>query len=80
MPKPQSKPPAYYRQTASSQAVVRIHGRDRYLGRYGSPESYEAYERAIAEWRAGRATEVAAVEKISSCPSQQLSVNELLLA
>lgn len=80
MPRLQSKPPAYCRHTASGQAVVRIHGRDRYLGRYGSSESYEAYERALAEWRAGQAAKDAFVDRAASSPGGQLSVNELPLA
>jgi len=47
------KPPTYCLHKSSGQAVVRIGGRDRYLGRHGTPESIEAYERVLAEWRAG---------------------------
>lgn len=35
---------------ASGQAVVRLNGRDHYLGTYGSPEAKQAYERLITEW------------------------------
>jgi hypothetical protein len=31
-------------------AVVRIEGRDYYLGEYDSPERHEAYRRVIAKW------------------------------
>jgi integrase len=34
----------------TGQAVVRIDGRDHYLGRHGSPASHEKYRRRIAEW------------------------------
>lgn len=37
---------------ASGRAVVRLNGRDHYLGPYGTPEAAAAYERRIAEWLA----------------------------
>jgi integrase len=56
----------------SGQAVVRLNGRDHYLGRYGSPEAKAAYNQLIAEWLAGgrRLPE----------DNAALSVNELALA
>jgi integrase len=36
----------------SGQAVVTLAGTDRYLGRYGSPEAKEAYDRLLGEWLA----------------------------
>lgn len=42
--------PSYRLHKASGLAVVRLNGRDVYLGRHGTPESRERYERAIAEW------------------------------
>ena len=47
------KVPSYCLHKASGKAVVRLDGRDVYLGKHGSPESHEKYERAIAEWRIG---------------------------
>jgi integrase len=44
-----SKMPGYLRHKASGKAVVRIQGRDYYLGEYGSPESKEKYYRLLAE-------------------------------
>ena len=35
---------------ATGQAVVRLDGRDIYLGKYGSAASREAYQRIVAEW------------------------------
>ena len=35
------KVPSYCRHKASGRAVVRLGGRDVYLGEYGSPESHE---------------------------------------
>jgi hypothetical protein len=46
--------PSYCLHRASGRAVVRLGGRDVYLGEYGSPESHEEYERVIADWRSGR--------------------------
>jgi hypothetical protein len=51
MPHPK-KPPSYRYHKARKCAVVTIHGKNRYLGKYGSPESYEKYARLIAKWHA----------------------------
>lgn len=37
---------------AKGYAVVRLNGRDFYLGSFGSPEAKTAYEKLIAEWLA----------------------------
>ena len=50
MPKLKHRPPSYTLHKASGQAVVKIDGRSRYLGKYGSPESHAAYRRLVAEW------------------------------
>jgi integrase len=42
--------PSYCLHKASGQAVVRIDGKDRYLGEYGSQDSKAEYDRLIAEW------------------------------
>ncbi len=47
------KVPAYRHQKSRNLAVVRINGKDFYLGRYGTPESKAAYKRLIGEWKAG---------------------------
>jgi len=44
--------PAYRLHRPSGQAVVRIDGKDFYLGRYGTVESRAEYDRVIAEWLA----------------------------
>ena len=44
--------PSYSLHKASGKAVVRLSGRDHYLGPYGTPDSHEAYNRLIAEWLA----------------------------
>ena len=45
---PRSKVP--HPQANRSRSVVRLSGRDVYLGPYGSPESEARYETAVAEW------------------------------
>jgi len=49
MPK---KLPKYCLHKASGRAVVRLNGRDHYLGEYGSPQSKREYDRLIQEWTA----------------------------
>jgi hypothetical protein len=46
MPRLINKPPRYSRHK-SGQARVRFNGKTTYLGRYGSPESKEAYTRVL---------------------------------
>ena len=48
MPRLINKPPRYSRHK-SGQARVRFNGKTTYLGRYGSPESKEAYTRVLAQ-------------------------------
>jgi integrase len=67
-------------------AVVRIDGRDHYLGRYGSPESRERYDRLLAEWLAAGRTSAparrtpAAAGATPAAPEAALTVNALILA
>ena len=64
--------------TPKNLAVVRLDGRDRYLGKYGSPESVEQYHRLIAEWLEAKADG----ETVASPPAEavcQLSVSEMLV-
>jgi hypothetical protein len=64
--------PSYCLHKASGQAVVRIDGKDHYLGQYGSEGSRRAYDRLVAEWLApGRRRPGA---------GGGLTVNELILA
>ena len=46
------KIPSYRLHKPTGQSVVRLDGRDFYLGKYGSEESRESYHRKIAEWLA----------------------------
>src|SRR5438309_972257 len=69
--------PSYRFHKPSGQAVVTLSGKDHYLGRYGSPESRSAYDRAVAEWLAhGRRS----VEPEPHTDADDLTVNELLVA
>jgi integrase len=63
-----------YRRHASGQARVTLNGIDHLLGRYGSNESREAYNRLIAEWLAGRDTPPMKEER------PPLTINEVMLA
>ena len=66
--------PAYRHHKARDLAVVTIAGRDVYLGKYGSSESRQAYDRHVAEWLArGRPTK-------DIRPGADLFVSQLILA
>ena len=47
---PQRRPPAYCRHKPTGQARVRMHGKDHYLGPYGSPESHRRYAAIMDDW------------------------------
>ena len=49
MPRRSTKPPAYRLHKGSGQARVILAGEHHYLGKFGTPESKEAYARLIAE-------------------------------
>jgi integrase len=72
-------PPSYRLHKPSDQAVVTIDGQDLYLGKFGSPESHEKYERLIKAWRDRRqpAAGPAPLPPLSASPP---TVNELILA
>jgi len=72
--KKSSKVPCLHK--ARGCAVVTIHGKNHYLGPYGSPESHEEYARLIAHWRANGSPDSAA----SPPPSNgDTTVNDLIL-
>jgi integrase len=48
--RPRSLKPAYCHHKASGRAFVTIDGRRVYLGRFGTPESRDEYDRVIGEW------------------------------
>jgi integrase len=70
--------PKYRHYKPKDLAVVRIDGKDHYLGRYGSPTSRERYQRLVAEWLLGRKPAHAA--ETADGPGTKLSVSELVLA
>jgi integrase len=66
--------PSYCLHKGSGQAVVRIDGKDHYLGKYGTAESQQEYDRLIAEWlAAGRRLPAAS-------PGDGLTINELIVS
>jgi integrase len=79
MPRLVHKPPKYSKHKASGQAVVTIAGTDVYLGRYGSKESREAYDRAVAEWLAAGRSAPAQKSARALATGDGLSVATLLL-
>ena len=48
-----SQAPSYRRHKQSGQAIVTLSGRDILLGKHGTKESRDAYNRITAEWLAG---------------------------
>jgi integrase len=46
--------PSYRHHKARNLAVVRLDGRDIYLGDYDSPKSHKRYKQVVAEWLAGK--------------------------
>ena len=81
MPKARPRTPKYRHYKPKNLAVVRIAGRDHYLRKYGSPESYERYDRLIAEWLVARHQAPAANGLASaSSAARSITVNELVLA
>jgi hypothetical protein len=75
MPRTRKGIPAYCLHRPSGKAVVRLNGRDHYLGPHGTEESRLAYDRVIAEWLAsGRRVEAAT----TTADKLAISVNEVL--
>lgn len=81
MPKRRARPPKYRHYKPKNLAVVRIAGRDHYLGKYGSQESYQRYDRLVAEWLLARQDHhVSNGGSSNLAGSAPVSVNELILA
>jgi hypothetical protein len=72
------KLPKYRHYKPKDLAVVRIDGRDHYLGKYDSPESHEKYRRLLAEWLA--TGQAARPQHGARAEPAGLSINELILA
>jgi integrase len=72
--------PAYRHHKARGLAVVRIEGRDHYLGPYDSPESHAEYRRIVGEWLAlGVAPSASGPVEGSTGPAAPPTVGELIL-
>jgi len=60
--------PRYTCHKATGQARVRIDGKDHYLGKFGLPESHQAYAKLIADW-----------QRRHEATPQKLTIGELAL-
>ena len=69
--------PSYRLHKPSGRAVVRLNGKDFYLGKHGTTKSRNEYEKLIAEWLANN--QQIRTRNESNLPSD-LTVNELFLA
>ncbi len=69
---PNLRVPGCTKHKASGQAVVRLNGKDHYLGRFDSDQAATAYERLIAEWLAGGR------QPLATDDDSELSVEEVL--
>jgi len=78
MPPRLRKPPAYRLHKPTGQAVVRIDGRDHYLGKHGTEASHEAYRRLIAGWATSPRPDPASASR--STVGVDLTINELMVA
>src|SRR3954454_15878352 len=78
MPSKLRKPPAYRLHKPTGQAVVRIDGRDFYLGKHGTEASHEAYRRLIADWATSPHAPSTAASR--STVGIDLTINELMVA
>jgi integrase len=67
--------PSYRLHKATNQAVVTLSGRDHYLGRHGSPESRQEYNRLVAEWLVNKIKPA-----VPTAVLPELTMNELLVA
>src|SRR5258708_7302207 len=72
------KIPSYRLHKPTGQAVVRLHGRDYYLGRHGTQASQEAYRRTIATWLVPNRPRPIATAGSASSPTP--TINEIILA
>jgi integrase len=72
------KIPSYRLHKPTSQAIVVLRGKTFYLGRFGSVESYDEYNRIIAEWLA--TSPGAPPPQLAIGTQSDLRVSELILA
>jgi integrase len=78
MPAPKDHTPKYRLHKGSGQALVQLYGERKYLGVYGSEESWKRYDDLITEWRRKQFIEdrQARVETETSIPPR-ITVTEL---
>jgi integrase len=77
---PVTRLPKYRHYKPKDLAVVRLDGKDHYLGKYDSEESREKYRRLVAEWFATLGHPTRPGTTGESEPGGGLIVNELILA
>jgi hypothetical protein len=70
--------PKYRHYKPKDLAVVRIDGRDHYLGTYNSPESWEKYHRLLAE-HAVKGSVTPTAKQRDKTGSDDLTISELIL-
>ena len=80
MPRKSGKVPSYCHHRPSGRAVVYLDRKPTYLGPYGSPGSYEKYEREIAEWRNRRLTGATELSALRPDQLNSFTISELILA
>src|SRR3954454_15629711 len=78
MPSKPRKVPSYRLHKPTGQAVVRLDGRDFYLGKHGTEASHEAYRRTIAEGLTRGTTRCDTQAVPAGSPT--LTIGELILA
>jgi integrase len=79
IPTPISRLPKYRHYKPRNLAVVRLNGRDYYLGKYGTPESWSKYHRLLADQKSGDLTSSLPQSQSSTSPTG-LTVKEVMLA
>lgn len=75
---PPHRLPKYRHYKPKNLAVVRINGKDHYLGKYGSEQSHEKYRRLVANWLADHPSNATGQPVNQS--DGDLSIAELLVA
>ena len=80
MPNQPRRIPRYRHYKPKDLGVVRIDGRDQYLGKYNSPESWEKHHRMIAEWLGSNSPRSVRPATPSHDVGVDLSINEMVLA
>lgn len=54
---------------SSGQARIKVAGREKYLGIFGSPESHQEYARLKAEWESGQVSSIVPPQRFAAAPS-----------